>query len=126
MALPMMSAVWSADVPPLERLPPYHGYPNAVSSIQRQRQGTATYMSTLVCVCPEIDQRHRISYLENDLHLEILNMTTNGILVRTSITSEDIHQHPRLLQSLSTIVSLHDRDHVRGPLTAVLQPSELE
>lgn len=83
-------------------------------------------MSTLVCVCPKTDQRHLTSDLRNDLHLEILYVTTDRILIRASITSEDIHQHPRLLQSLSTIVSLHDRDHVRGPLTTVLQPSELE
>jgi hypothetical protein len=83
-------------------------------------------MSTLVCVCPEMYQHRHVPKVRYDLHLEILYMTTNRILVRTSITSEDIHQHPRLLQSLSTIVPLHNGDHIGGPLTAILQSSELE
>jgi hypothetical protein len=94
----------------LERLSPYHGYPIAISSAQREKE--KTYMSTLVCVCPKMCQHRHKSKVRNDLHLKILDVTTNRILVRTSITSKDIHQHSRLLQSLSTIVSLHDRDHV--------------
>jgi hypothetical protein len=119
-----MRAVWLAYVLPFERLSLYHEYPIAVSSDQREDE--ETYMSTLVCVCPKMCQHRHMAKLRDDLHLEILYMTANRIFVRTSITSEDIHQHPRLLQSLSTIVSLHDRDHVGGPLTAILQPSELE
>ena len=124
MALPMMRAVESAYGQLLERRSPYHEYPIAISNVQIEEE--ETYMGTLVCVCPRMCQHRHVLNLKNDLHLEILDMTTNRILVRTSITSKDIHQHPRLLQSLSTIVSLHDRDHVGGPLTAVLQPSELE
>jgi hypothetical protein len=119
-----MRAVWLAYVLPFERLSLYHEYPIAVSSDQREEE--ETYMSTLVCVCPKMCQHRHMAKLRDDLHLEILDMTTNRILVRTGITSKDIHQHPRLLQSLSTIVPFHDRDHVGGPLTAVLQPSELE
>jgi hypothetical protein len=47
-------------------------------------------------------------------------MTPDGIFVRTGITTKDIHQDSRLPQGFSTIVPLHDGDHVGGPLATVL------
>ena len=51
MALPMMRAVQSVQILMSHRLWPYHECPVAVSNVQRQEE--ETYMSTLICVCPE-------------------------------------------------------------------------
>lgn len=58
--------------------------------------------------------------------LEVLNMATDMVLVRASVSTENIEQDPRLLQCLATVVSFHHRHHIRGPKTAILESAQLK
>ena len=71
-------------------------------------------------------QRTHVCSLVCIRNLEIGNVPTNLILIRSSVSTKDIQQDPRMLQRLSAVISLHETDHLWSGQPLILQPTHLQ